>query len=52
MAPVLFLLLMTAFAETLKIVWKQQDIPVLSVMTAAGNDLIDEKIYSHMPAMI
>jgi hypothetical protein len=51
MAPVLFLFLMTAFAETLKIVWKQQDIPVLSVMTAAGDDLIDGKICSHTPAM-
>jgi hypothetical protein len=51
MAPVLFLFLMTAFAETLEIVWKQQDIPVLSVMTAAGDDLIDGKICSHTPAM-
>jgi hypothetical protein len=51
MAPVLFLFLMTAFAETLEIVWKQEDIPVLSVMTAAGDNLIDGKICSHMPAM-
>ncbi len=51
MAPVLFLFPMTAFAETLEIVWNQQDIPVLSVMTAAGNYLIDGKICSHMPAM-
>ncbi len=51
MAPVLFLFLMTAFVETLELVWKQQDIPVLSVMTAAGNNLIDGKIFSHTPAM-
>jgi hypothetical protein len=51
MAPVLFLFLMTAFVETLELVWKQQDIPVLSVMTAAGADLIDGKICNHTPAM-
>ncbi len=51
MAPVLYLFLMTAFVETLKIVWKQQDSPVLSIMTAAGEDLIDGKICSHTPAM-
>ena len=35
MVPVLFLFLMTAFAETLELVWKDHDIPILSVMTAA-----------------
>jgi len=29
MAPVLFLFLMTAFSETLEIVWREQDIPIL-----------------------
>jgi hypothetical protein len=51
MAPVLFLFLMTAFAETLKLVWKQMDIPILSVMTAANENLADGKIFSHTPAM-
>jgi hypothetical protein len=51
MAPVFFLFLMMAFVETFELVWKQQDIPVLSVMTAAGDDLIDGKICSHTPAM-
>ncbi len=35
MAPALFLFLMTSFAKTLELVWKQMDIPILSVMTAA-----------------
>ena len=51
MAPVLFLFLMTALANTLKIVWKQQEIPIVTVMTAANNNLIDGKIFSHTPAM-
>ncbi len=44
MAPVLFFFLMTAFAETLVIVWKQQEIPVVNVMTATGENKINEKI--------
>jgi hypothetical protein len=44
MAPVLFLFLTTAFAETLEIVWKQQEIPVVNVMTATGENKINEKI--------
>ncbi len=44
MAPVLFLFLVTAFAETLKLVWKRMDIPILSAMTAAKENLIDGKI--------
>ena len=40
-----------ALAETLEIVWKQQEIPILTVMTAANNNLIDGKICSHTPAM-
>jgi hypothetical protein len=51
MAPVLFLFLMTAFAETLEIVWSEQDIPILSVMTASNDNLINQKICSHTPAM-
>ena len=47
MAPVLFLFLVTAFAETLEIVWKQQEIPVVSVMTATGENKINEKIDRH-----
>jgi len=51
MAPVLFLFLMTAFAKTLEIVWKDQDIPIISVMTAADEHLAEGKICSHTPAM-
>jgi hypothetical protein len=51
MAPVLFLFLVTAFADTLKIVWKQQEIPIVTVMTAANNNLIDGNICSHTRAM-
>jgi hypothetical protein len=51
MAPVLFLFLMTAFAETLELVWKQMDIPILSVMTTANENLANRKICSHTPSM-
>jgi hypothetical protein len=51
MAPVLFLFLMMAFAETLEIVWKQQGIPVLNVMTTADDKLSEGRICSHTPAM-
>jgi len=51
MAPILFLFLVTAFAETLGIVWKDQGIPILSVMTAADEHLAEGKICSHTPAM-
>ncbi len=51
MAPVLFLFLMTAFAETLEIVWRQQEIPIVSVMTAKGDNMINGKICSHTPTM-
>ena len=51
MAPVLFLFLMTAFANTLEIVWKQQNIPIVTVMTAADNHLADGQLCSHTPAM-
>jgi hypothetical protein len=42
---------MTAFAETLEIVWREQEIPSLSVMTASKDNLINGKICSHTPAM-
>jgi hypothetical protein len=42
---------MTAFAETLKIVWKQQGIPILNVMTTADDKLNEGRICSHTPAM-
>jgi hypothetical protein len=51
MAPVLFLFLMTAFAETLEIVWKDLDIPILSVMTTADEHLAEGCICSHTRAM-
>jgi len=35
MTQVLFLFLVTEFAETRQIVWKQQETPILSVMTAS-----------------
>ena len=49
MAPVLFL--MTAFAETLEIVWRKQAIPILKVMTASDDNMIKGKICSHTPTM-
>ena len=51
MAPVLFLFLMTAVAENLELVWRDQDIPILSMMTAAVEHFAEGKICSHMPAM-
>jgi hypothetical protein len=51
MVPVLFLFLITAFAETLELVWKQMDISILGVMTAANENLADGKICSHTLAM-
>jgi hypothetical protein len=51
MVPVLKLFLMPAFAETLKIIWRQQKIPILSIMTTSKGNLIKGKFYSHTPAM-
>jgi hypothetical protein len=51
MAPVLFLFLMTAFVKTLELVWKEQDIPILCVMTTANEHIAEGKICSHTPAM-
>jgi hypothetical protein len=52
MAPVLFLFLMTAFAQTLELEWKKLDIPILSVMTAGDEHLAGGKICSHTPKMV
>ena len=52
MAPVLFLFLMTAFAQTLELEWKKSGIPILSVMTAGDEHLADGKICSHTPKMV
>ncbi len=51
MAPVLFVFLMTAFAQTLDLEWTKLDIPVLSVMIAGDEHLADGKICSHTPKM-
>jgi hypothetical protein len=51
MAPVLFLFLMTAFAETLETVWREKGIPILKVMTASDDNMIKGKICSHTPTM-
>jgi hypothetical protein len=51
MAPVLFLFLMTAFAETLEIVWQEQVIPILRVMTTSNDNIIKGIICSHTPTM-
>ena len=51
MAPVLFLFLMTAVAKTLEIVWREQAIPILRVMTTSNDNMIKGKICSHTPAM-
>ena len=42
-APVLFLFLMTAFAENLELVWKERDIPILRVMTTANEHIVEGK---------
>jgi hypothetical protein len=47
----LFLFLMTAFAETLELVWKNENIPILSVMTATDEHFAEGRICSHTPAM-
>ncbi len=51
MAPVLFLFLMTVFAKTLEIVWKQQGIPILNVMMTTDDELSKGRICSHTPEM-
>jgi len=51
MAPVLFLFLMTAFAETLEIVWKEQNIEVVTVRSVTDEDFASGKgvVKSHKP---
>ena len=39
MAPVLFLFLMSAFAETLEIEWKNADISVCTIHSVIGTEL-------------
>jgi hypothetical protein len=51
MAPVLFLFLMTAFAQTLELEWTKLDITILSVMITGDKHLADGKICSHTPKM-
>ncbi len=51
MAPVLFLFLMTAFAETLEIKWKREIIKVVTVMTAADDQIREPQLCSHTPKM-
>ncbi len=42
---------MTAFAETLELKWREQDIPILSVMMAALEHIAEGKFCSHTLAM-
>ena len=51
MAPVLFFFLMTAFAETLELEWKRQNIKVVTVMTAANDQIQEDLLCSHTPKM-
>jgi hypothetical protein len=51
MAPVLFLFLMTAFAETLKMEWKCENIKVVTVMTASDDLIQHGQLCSHTPKM-
>ncbi len=49
MAPVLFLFLMTAFAETLEMEWKCENIKVVTVMTASDDLIQHGQLNSHTP---
>ncbi len=51
MAPVLFLFLMTAFAETLEIEWQKQNIKVCTVMTSGDEHIGRGQLSSHTPKM-
>ena len=51
MAPVLFLFLMTAFAETLELEWKREKIEVVTAMIAADDDIGKGQLCSHTPKM-
>ena len=43
MVPVLFLFLMTAFAETLEMVWKEQGIKVVTARSVTEEDFKEGK---------
>ena len=49
MAPIIFLFLMSAFAETLEEVWREKGIKVVTVQTVSEADFADGKgeIKSH-----
>ena len=51
MAPVLFLFLMTAFAETLEIEWRRKSINVCTVMASNEDDINTCQLSSHTPKM-
>ncbi len=51
MAPVLFIFLMTAFAETLELEWKHETFKVITVMTAADDQIQNGQHCSHTPKM-
>jgi hypothetical protein len=51
MAPILFLFLMSAAAETLKIAWKQAGIKVLTVAHSPDEDLATGCLRGHIPKM-
>jgi hypothetical protein len=51
MAPAQCLFLMTAFAKTLELEWKREKNEVVTVMTAADNQIKDGQLCSHTPKM-
>ncbi len=51
MAPVLFLFLMSAAAETLEPAWQQADIEVLTVVRTKDNEIDTGYIRGHTPRM-
>jgi hypothetical protein len=51
MAPILFLFLMSAAAETLKIEWKQAGIKVHTVAHSSDEDLATGCLRGHTPKM-
>ncbi len=51
MALVLFLFLMTVFAETLELKWKREKIKVVTAMIAADDEIQKGQLCSHTPKM-
>jgi hypothetical protein len=51
MAPVLFLFLMSAFAETLEVAWKEAGIDICTVRSVTGARLTagNRKVRGHLP---